>query len=105
MKSVKNAKGEKDAARPRCAIRGESVRWKRAAKSAERKSYATHAERDETDRQAVIENTDNGERAQLAHDVRDTAEEMQVGRGTKGCRSGKRDLKVAQLAQGRQGIR
>ncbi len=27
MKSVKNAKGEKDAARPRCARRGESVRW------------------------------------------------------------------------------
>ena len=33
---------------------------KRAVKSAERKSYATHAGRDETVRQAVIENTDNG---------------------------------------------
>ena len=35
--------------------------------------------------------------------MRDTAGEMQVGRGARGC--GKRDLKVAQLAQGRQGTR
>ena len=71
-----------------CKTRREGQVRKRAVKSAERKSYATHVERDETDRQAVIGNTDNGERAQLAQDVRDTAGEMQVGRGARDVEAG-----------------